>query len=229
MTDYSRTLMRQYDHSAALQALLASFHDWVDLDRFTAAFLRDVWDISTARGFGLDIWGRILGQSRYLQVAAEPDDNFGFDASPDPGDTNWKPFNVAPFYTTGPSGATSFALDDDSFRQLLLIKAAANIASCDAPSLNALLRALFGHRGPAFVEYDLNQPMVLTYVLDFFPTNVERTIIESGLVPVPAGMEARIVFKAFDYAPFGFDGANAGVNPAYVSGFNQGPFYSQSS
>lgn len=222
-TDYAPTIMRQYANSGALTALLSAFDQWVDLSKFTDDFLRDVWDINTATGYGLDVWGRILGRSRYLQIDAPPLNNFGFDVDA-PG-TNWQPFNVAPFYSES-NGATAFALQDPEYRQLLLIKAAANIASCDPASLNALLRSLFGTRGPAFVQYDPAAPMVLDYVLDFFPSPVEQAIIESGLIPVPAGMLVRYRFKQFDWAPFGFDGMNEGVNPEYVTGFDQGPFYS---
>lgn len=221
--DYAPTIMRQYANSSALTGLLANFDQWVDLSRFTADFLHDVWDIRTATGYGLDVWGRILGRSRYLQIVAPPLDNFGFDVE-QPG-VNWKPFNVAPFYSAA-NGAAAYALQDDDYRQLLLIKAAANIAACDPASLNALLRSLFSTRGPAFVRYDVTAPMVIDYVLDFFPSAVERAIIESGLIPVPAGMLVRYQFKQFDFAPFGYDGMNAGANPEYVTGFNQGPFYS---
>lgn len=223
MTDYQRTVMRQYANSSALTALLAAFDEWVDLSRFTDQFLREVWDIRTASSYGLDVWGRILGQSRYLQIVSPPLDHFGFDVSA-PG-TNWKPFNVAPFYSAS-NGATAFALQDDAYRQLLLVKAAANIAATDTGSLNALLRALFSSRGSAYVAYDPGTPMVLDYVFDFFPTNVERAIIESGIFPRPAGMLVRYRFKQFDWSPFGFAGMNGGVNPEYVTGFDQSPFYS---
>lgn len=227
MTDYTKTIMRQFANSSAIRALLARFDQWVDPARFTSQFLRDVWDISTATGYGLDVWGRILGQSRYLQITQTPDENFGFDTNGTPG-TNWQPFNVAPFYSAGAGAGAAYALQDSAYRQLLLVKAAANIASCDPRSLNALLRALFGSRGQCYVRYDLAAPMVLDYVFDFFPSPVDRAIIESGIIPVPAGMLVRIQFKQFNYAPFGFADMNEGANPNYVTGFNQGPFYSAS-
>lgn len=224
MTDYLRTVMRQYDSSAALGSLLADFDQWVDPAKLTADFLLQVWDISTATGFGLDIWGRILGQSRYLQIQQTPDDNFGFDIGATPG-TNWKPWNQAPFFNGATSGLVSFALQDEAYRQLLRVKAAANIASCNIPALNALLRSMFGVRGRTFVTFNPATPMHLSYNFDFFPSPIERAIIESGLFPQPAGVLVSFVFKTFDYAPWGFAGMNAGANPEYVSGFNQGPFY----
>lgn len=224
MIDFSRTVMRQYANSPTLMALLDDFEQWVDLTQFTDDFLLNVWDITTARGFGLDIWGRILGRDRYLQVEQTPGDNFGFDIGATPG-TNWKPWGQAPFFNGQAAGATAFRLEDEAYRQLLLIKAAANIASTDVPSLNALLRAMFADRGPAYVGYDPDTPMHIGYHFDFFPTPVERSIIESGLFPQPAGTTVRYLYKTLTYAPFGFAGMNAGANPEYVTGFNQSPFY----
>lgn len=224
MADYQKTVMRQYASSPTLNALLSSFDQWVDLSRFTYDFLFYVWNISTATGFGLDIWGRILGRDRYIQVAQTAGDNFGFNINAEPG-TPWKPFNQAPFYNGQASGTTSFALQDDAYRQLLMVKAAANIANCDVPSINALLRAMFGFRGPSYVGYDPDNPMHIGYHFEFFPTAVEKSIIESGLFPQPAGTTVLYIYKTLTYAPLGFAGMNAGANPEYVTGFDQGPFY----
>src|ERR1700748_1741273 len=97
MTQYlGKTVMKQFANSDTLLALLDDFDQWVDLTQFTADFLAYVWDISTAQGFGLDIWGRILGQSRNIQIAQSPGVNFGFDIGSTPG-TQWKPWGHAPF------------------------------------------------------------------------------------------------------------------------------------
>lgn len=223
----AETVQKQYSNSPTILALLDSFDQWTNLTAFKDQFLANVWDLSTAQGFGLDIWGRILGQSRYVTVTQTPGNNFGFDAHPTTGQTNWKPWGQAPFYNGDAAGAYTYALQDDYYRRLLFVKAAANIASCDAPSLNALLRAMFGDRGKCYVGYDLDFPMHIGYHFEFMPTSVERTIIQSGLFPVPAGMQPQYIF-GLTYSPFGFAGANDGANPRYVTGWNQGPFYSVS-
>jgi len=218
------TVQKEYANSPTLLALLDDFDQWVDPAKFVADFLSYVWDISTAQGFGLDIWGRILGQSRYIQVTPTPGNNFGFQANPTTGQTNWKPWNQAPFYGGQAAGTVGYALQDDYYRQLLIVKAAANIAACNVPSLNTLMRSMFGTRGPCYVGYDLDFPMHIGYHFDFNPTNVERSIIEAGLFPVPAGMTVQFIYKTLTYSPFGFAGANAGANPRFVTGWNQGPF-----
>jgi len=228
MTDYlGRTVQKEYSNSPVLLALLDSFDQWVDLEAFTAQFLSYVWDISTAQNFGLDIWGRILGQSRYIQVAQMPGDNFGFDKGATPG-TNWKPWNQAPFYGGQTAGTVSFALQDEYYRKLLLVKAAANIASSDCPSINALMRSMFGDRGKCYVGYDINTPMHIGYHFEFDPTPVEQSIIQSGLFPQPAGTIAEYIYGGSStYGFFGFSPANSGANPRFVVPFStpQGPFY----
>lgn len=226
MSDYlSKTLMKQYSNSPIILTLLADFDIWLDIEKFTTDFLAYLWDLSTAQGFALDIWGRILGQSRYIQISPDPGFNFGFDIGASPG-TNWFPWGQAPFYGGQASGTVSFSLSDDYYRKLLFIKAAANIASSDCPSINALMRALFGDRGKCYVGYDIAQPMHIGYHFEFFPTSVERSIIEAGIFPQPAGTLARYIYQTLTYAPFGFAGGNTGADPEFVTGWSQGPFYS---
>ena len=123
------------------------------------------------------------------------------------------------------AGTVSFPLQDQYYRQLLLVKAAANIATCDCPSINALMRAMFGNRGRCYVGYDSAHPMHIGYHFEFFPTPVEKSIIQSGLFPQPAGTIAQFIFETLDYSPFGFAGGNTGANPKFVTGWSQGPFY----
>lgn len=217
------TVQKQYSNSATLLQLLDSFDQWVDLTKFSADFLFNVWDISTAVGFGLDIWGRILGRSRYLEIDAVPGENFGFDKGAAPG-TNWFPWSQRPFFGGQVSGSAAYALDDEYYRKLLLVKAAANIASCDCGSLNSLMRAMFGDRGKCYVGYDIDHPMNIGYHFEFSPTAIERAIIESGLFPQPAGTDASFIYGV-PAGFFGFAGGNGGANPEYVKPWSVAPFY----
>lgn len=225
MSNYlGRTVTRQFSNSATLLALLEDFDQWVDIEQFSAEFLAYVWDISTAQGFGLDIWGRILGQSRYLQIEQTPGDNFGFNINATPG-TPWKPWGQAPFFGGQSAGTVSFPLQDDYYRKLLLVKAASNIAKCDCPSINSLMRAMFGDRGKCYVGYDPDNPMHVGYHFEFFPTPVEKSIIESGIFPQAAGTVVEFIYQVLTYSPFGFAGGNTGADPNFVTGWSQGPFY----
>jgi hypothetical protein len=219
-----KTVQKEYSNSPTLLALLDYSDQWIDPTAFIAEFLAYVWDIATAQGFGLDILGRILGRSRYLLVDQTPGFNFGFNINAAPG-TQWQPWSQAPFYGGQAAGPVSVALQDAYYRKLLYVKAAANIARCDVPTLNSLVRAMFGDRGKCYVGYDINNPMHIGYHFEFFPTPVEKSIIESGIFPIPAGMTVEYIYEVIDYAPFGFAGMNTGADPEYVTGWSQGPFY----
>jgi hypothetical protein len=216
--------MREYSNSTTLLALLDSFDQWVDLTQFTADFLAYVWNIDTAQGFGLDILGRILGRSRYFEVAQTPGDNFGFNINATPG-TQWQPWNQAPFFGGEAAGTVAFALDDAYYRKLLLVKAAANIAASDSGSINRLMMAMFGDRGKCYVLPDIIHPMHIGYRFEFAPTPIEQSIIESGLFPQPAGTTALFVYGATS-GYFGFAEQNVDTPGPLVEPFNQGTFYS---
>lgn len=191
MTAYAQTVLRQFSNSPTILRLLSDFDQWCDLQAFSAAFLSNVWDINTAQGFGLDIWGRILGITRYIQVTPTPipGATFGFVTS----DNAWVGWSQAPFWG-GTSGGNLVVvkLSDTNYRQLLLVKAASNIASCDAPTLNALVRSMFGSRGKCYVLYG-STPMHMEYHFEFTPTPYEAAIINGGLFPVPAGVTATFI------------------------------------
>lgn len=227
MTAYlGATVMKQYANSPTLLALLSDFDQWVDLTQFTEDFLSYVWNINTAQGFGLDIWGRILGQSRNIQIEQTSGFNFGFNINEAPG-TQWQPWSQAPFYGGQAGGTVTFSLTDTDYRQLLLVKASSNIATCDCPSINALMRAMFGSFGRCYVGYDPEIPMDIGYHFEFFATPVQKSIIESGLFPIPAGMNATYIYQTLTYTPFGFAGSNRGADPTVVTGWSQpgSPFY----
>jgi hypothetical protein len=294
-----KTVQKQYSNSTTLLALLQTMDQWVDINLFTSQFLTNVWNINTASGFALDIWGRILGVSRYIQVANTPGTYFGwnliptdvqnfkfatgngsattftilginnvvvtpnmsptplfyvngvqtnpssqsgssvtFSSAPANGASitwtggynqagpNNQPWSQAPFYS-GSSSTLTYALDDQYYQKLLLVKAASNISRCDCPSINSVMRAMYGTRGACYVGYDVNHPMLIGYYFNFFPTPVEFSIIESGLFPQPAGTQVTYVFATLPYTPFGFKEMDEGTNPNYVNPWSVpgSPFY----
>jgi RimJ/RimL family protein N-acetyltransferase len=231
MTAYlGNTVQKQYSNSPVLLSLLNYFDQWCDLTKFSNDFLTHVWDISQATGFGLDIWGRILGQSRYIQITPSPNNDFGFNINGATG-TQWKPWSQAPFYGGQAAGTAAFPLADTYYRKLLLVKAAANIAKTNAPSINALMRSMFGDRGRCYVGEDPARPMHVGYHFEFFPTPVEKSIIEYGLFPRPAATTVYYVYQTLTFTPFGFREMNRGADPAVVKGWSVpgSPFYSPGS
>lgn len=188
--DASATFLAQYAQSPILTALIQAANDAIDPNADIDNFLSNVWDVYTAQGFGLDIWGRIVNVPRTISIPASQI-YFGFkEALPDA-----QPFNQAPFYS-GPQGGTLFTLSDDAYRVLILTKALANISSFTAQSMNALLNFMFNGqgstRGSCYV-LETATPMQINYVFNFALQSWEAAILEqASLMPRPAGVGVTI-------------------------------------
>lgn len=128
------TIQSQYSASPAIRALVLGFDYNIDPFEDIALFYRMIFDVETAEGVGLDIWGRIVGIGRDIQV--EEQDYFGYYGS------LLDPFDVSPFYD-GEKASNVYSLTDPAYRRLIMWKALANISTADAASLNNLTSILF--------------------------------------------------------------------------------------
>lgn len=184
--DYQRTIISQFANSPVILQLLASYFAAIDPTGKFDEFFDKIWNVDTAEGYGLDVWGRIVGVVRNLAVQAGQ--FLGFEEANDP--VNEAPFGQAPLY--GAFNATSnFALSDSSFRLLILAKAAANICDGSIPAINKILMDLFPGRGNAYVVD--NGGMSMTYAFSFVLTPVELAIVKtSGVLPKPAGVSVSV-------------------------------------
>lgn len=184
--DYWQTVLSQYANSPIITQLISNMFAYLDQTQNFDAFYDNIWNIDTAQGYGLDLWGRILNVTRTLQLPGSQQ-NFGFEEQ----SITVQPFNQAPFYTGSPL-TTSYQLTDSSFRTLLFAKALANISSGSIPSINQLLLNLFPGRGNCYVTDGLN--MTMTYTFAFALTTVEAAIItQSGVLPRSTGVSATVV------------------------------------
>lgn len=219
MINVERTVVSQYGQSVTLRALIESMNDAIDprvnLDEFYAAY----WNVDTAYGAGLDIWGRIVGVTRLLRIATN-DPVVGFDTGNVPYD--WQTMSHGRFANNGEgTGGQSFELNDNAYRTLILVKALANISATNARSLNAVLQLLFPNRGRVYVR-DLGQ-MRMQFVFNFVLSPVERAIVsQSGVLPHPAGVLYSVIIVPVARL-FGF----RNVNPGSVLPFNYGVFNSR--
>lgn len=181
--DVDATVISQYSQSPTLVELVESMAAYIDPRTNLTLFYSYVWNVDTAQGFGLDVWGRIVGIGRLLRITGD-DPTFGFDNDSDPPD--WQPWSQGRFARGGEDGE-AVILDDGAYRILILVKALANITATSAASINALLRNLFPGRGNPYVE-DLGG-MAMRFVFDFKLTPVEYAIVsQSGALPHPAGV-----------------------------------------
>lgn len=214
MIDVEQTIISQYANSPSLVALIQNMNEYIDPRSNLEAFYNFVWNVDTAQGFGLDIWGNIVGVSRLLQIPGS-DPIVGFDNASDPND--WYPMSEGRFAIEG-EVTTAYELPDDAYRVLILTKALANIITTTAPATNQLLVNMFPGRGKAFVR-DLGG-MAMQFVFNFSLTTVEYAIItQSGVLPHPAGVFYSVV--VIPEGLFGFQGYT-GALP-----FNEGIFNSR--
>lgn len=189
------TVISQYANSPRLLAVLAAMDAALDQTEDYDDFYDLMWNVSTAEGYGLDVWGRIVGVNRAIEVASG--NYFGFVQG-----TTWDTFGPggsSPFYT-GRALTSSALLTDEAYRYLITAKAAANIWNGSVPALNAILMSLFGPGNPfgsggdCYVTDGMN--MTMTYVFKFQPNPVQLSIINfSNVLPRPVGVAATIVIN----------------------------------
>lgn len=205
MQDHVRTILAQYANSPTINALIDSANSSIDPAEAKENFRQTVWDISSASGFGLDIWAKIVGVSRVVGVQTSPK-FFGFTSK-------YANFGHGPFYSSGGSVGL-YTLTDSALRTLILVKALTNITNTTPPNINRALEILFAGRGDVYV-HDL-QNMSMLYTFYFQPTEAELYMLSnSGAVPRPSGV--RISYQAIRKSHFGFGPSAQGFGRATMS------------
>lgn len=189
MQNVQQTLLSQYANAPRIQALIAGWNQMLDPTTLIDQWYQQVWNLQTAQGFGLDVWGRIVGVSRVLSLTAQS--YIGFcEAS----DLTEEGFAQAPWFQ-GEETTNNYRLADDGFRQLIYAKALANIAGGSVLDINRILMTLFAGQGDAYVRD--NGDMTMSYVFRFVPTAVQVSIIQnSGVLPRPAGVGVSYVIES---------------------------------
>lgn len=169
MRNVEQTIISQYASSSSIVQLIKSMDEYIDPTANIDAFYELVWNVYTAEGYGLDLWGRIVGVKRNLNLV----DSI---------------LNLGEFvFTPG-----TYVLSDENFLTLILTKALSNITNCTAPSMNRLLTNLFKHRGRCYVM-DL-QKMSMNYVFEFYLEPYEVAIVtQSGAIPRPVGVKSFLI------------------------------------
>jgi hypothetical protein len=178
------TIMSQYADSPILLGLITSFNAAMDQTQNIETLYDMLWNIASATGYGLDVWGRIVGVSRALSFPGGTP-YLGFN---EPG--GWTGFGQGILFSGGGT-TTNYNLSDSDYRRLIMAKAAGNISSGSIPAINAILLALFPLRGNCYVVDGLN--MSLTYTFQFPLSIIEQAIIvQTGVLPNPCGVVINI-------------------------------------
>lgn len=208
MRNIEQTIIMQYLKSPSLRALIDGFNQAIDPEAWLQGFYSSVVDIDTAQGWGLDVWGRIVGVGRTLEVPDAENPLLGFTS------LDYAPFNQGTFFNDDELSDT-YILADNAFRLLILIKAAVNISNGTLAQLNSILAQMFAGRGSCMVLH--TGTMQVRLVFEFALQAWERAILLSETIsPVPAGVGVELLEVVHPY--MGFDGS--GFMP-----FNQGTFF----
>jgi len=194
MQDFERTILSQYSNSPTIRQLIQNMNAYIDPTANIQAFFDLVWNVDTAVGYGLDVWGRIVGVGRVLQLAAQ--DFLGLE-DPTNIESSGLPFNQAPFFH-GQNTTGNYALLDGPFRALIFAKALANISDGTISSINQILINLFGQAGPlplagnSYVTDGEDMTMTYTFSSTLDPVS-EAIVFQSGALPKPCGVAATVV------------------------------------
>ena len=192
--NWKDTVISQYANSRIALSMIESWFESIDQTEDIESFYDNIWNIYTAVGYGLDIWGAIVDVGRNVLLLS-PGNYFGFEQG-----LTWDtlgPGGASPFYTGQPLTNT-YTFTDAAYRQLILAKALANICDGSIPSLNAILLALFGPNnlfgpgGNCYVTNGMDMTMTFTFGFDLSPVQ-EAIIQQSGVLPIPNGIVSSIV------------------------------------
>lgn len=210
MQNWEQTLASQYANSPILLALIDAFNSAIDPGPAIDAFYADVWDITTATGYGLDVWGRIVGVKRILTLPSGSNTGFAEGPSGDPwGESSWY---------FGQPASNNYIIGDAIYRKLILAKALANISGATIPTYNRMLQLLFPGRGNAFATDTGGMVMLLSFAFSLEAFEIAM-LQQSGVFSAPTGVTLQIGYlpNAYD---FGFAEAAGSAQP-----FNQGVFF----
>ena len=212
MQNIKDTIISQYANSPIILSLIESINDAIDPQVNIDDFYNKVWNILTAEGYGLDVWGRIVNIGRILTIPGGK--TFGFEEGTT---VDFDPFNQSNFYSGIPT-TLNYALSDDAYRVLILAKALSNISKTSIFICNKILMQLFAGRGNAYVSDTGNMSARLTFEFALLPFEI-AILKQSGAFFNPTGVRFDILDIEIPYT-FGF--AEAGYSAA---GFNNGTLF----
>lgn len=204
------TIQSQYGASPHIRGIVEAFASAIDPNADINLFYKKVFDLDTAEGVGLDVWGLIVGVPRIMRI--ELSDYFGFNGS------YLQPFGQAPFYESDHLG-NCYTLSDTAYRRLIYYKALSNISESTAESQNRLLANLFADEVAAGHKLYITPVgvMKIRATFEFLLDSVDYAMFRAyGLLNRGAG----VGWEFYQIQPaetFGFDGS--GLQP-----FNQGVF-----
>lgn len=189
--DYSIDAMRplQWKESAAekLEAIMQNKQDWLDINhtKFWEDYEVDIFNLKTANDFGLAVWAIILDFPVFLNPGSTIfTNNWGFGSFR-------RNFDGGNFNTNFTASEESQALSTEQMRLALRLWYYRLHMDGSITQTNAILKDLFGHLGPAYVQDNLD--MTIVFVFDFALSAEFLTVVENDdIMPIPPGVNASV-------------------------------------
>ena len=204
------TVQSQYAASPRILALAAQFWDTLNPTSSFDLMIAKMIDPSTAEGYGLDVWGRIVGIKRALIPVAR--DYLAF--APPTGVTNpdGDSWNNAPFSPVNSAGYAS----DPIYRTYVYVKAMLNIGNGSLADLNRYFSLLYPDSGIKIIH----SGTMIIRVLDFAVRLTAADILALRTLDwVPLG----VGWQLWQGEPDCFGFAGSDLQP-----FDQAPFMPES-
>jgi hypothetical protein len=212
--DLESTILAQYANSPVLLALVTNMNTCIDPTANLNNFYNQVRNVVTAQGYGLDVWGRIVGVQRTITLPSSMSAMYLRESA---AGSPLGPGGSAPLWDGSLSG-TNFRLSDDAFRSLILTKALSNISLCSAQTINQQLRNLFGPRCYAVDMGGMRMQIVFENTLSLVNLYI---LTQSSALARPAGVQAWILTGWAPNTLLGFREAGSTSQP-----LSYGPFFS---
>lgn len=212
--DWQTAVLSQYANSPNLLALLKTFEKDLNTDTDINNYHQFIFDVSTAKDYGLDIWARIVGINRTVHFTG---------ASPSEYDTLWgykgselQNYDNGNFYDERTRvSANNITMDDNLLRRMILVKAGSNITN---GSLKDMTRLISMALPVPFYILNEGYMHIKIYLKEKISFALEAVLKFGNVLPIPAGVD-------FDIEPapnpfFGFKGITEAET------FNNGTFNS---
>ena len=195
--DIRQAVLWQYEQAEKIKELTLRREAWLreNHEDFWAAWYRDVFNLDTAKEFGLAVWARILDAP--LDFVNEEQSGkvpFGFGSF----NQNFRNAN----FGQQPGSVQGLTLEQ---RRILLKLRYAQITSrCTVPDINEALAGVFG-QGQAYV-IDPQDMSFAIFVFGFQPDSSLQLLLEKfDILPRPSAVGARYIVitrPVFGFGPF---------------------------
>ena len=204
------TVQSQYAASPRILALAAQYWQLLDPTPSADLMISKMIDPSTAEGYGLDVWGRIVGIKRALVPVGG--DYLAFAPPANVTNPDGNSWDNAPFNPVNASGYASDAI----YRVYVYVKAMLNIGNGSLADLNRYFSLLFPDSGIKIIH----SGTMIIRVLDFSARLTAADILALRTLDwVPLG----VGWQLWQGEPDCFGFAGSELQP-----FDQAPFLSES-